>query len=255
MRQQRSHRRTLLTGRDESRQFCETHQGIRTTIWVTVSHQRGGETDMCNDFPHVGSGPQVWQRDMLHGRSHTTQSMRMGIRHSSSWWAKFFELSWFRSTAKQSKLAEQWKEAHLVGKLKRADEHLRVINSLTHSARARWIKSCDFLFFLFLSCSIHVFFLLFLSRVGFGPSLSRVWAGTSFSWLVVRLPIRLGARFGPSFLCLGLTFPSLGVNRPFLHVAVSHFFKGWRGEVGTSWGWCYHFFPRLRSGVPCRSGG
>ena len=49
---------------------------------------------------------------------------------------KFAELSWFHRIAKQSKLAEQWNDAHLVGKLKRADEHLLVIRSLTRSARA-----------------------------------------------------------------------------------------------------------------------
>ena len=43
---------------------------------------------------------------------------------------KFAELSWFRSIAKQSKLAEPWKDG---GKLKQVDEHLLVIkrNSLS----------------------------------------------------------------------------------------------------------------------------
>ena len=50
--------------------------------------------------------------------------------------AKFAELRWFHSIAKQSNLAEQWKDAHLVGKLKRADEHLLVIKGLSRSARA-----------------------------------------------------------------------------------------------------------------------
>ena len=56
---------------------------------------------------------------------------------------KFSELSWFRRTVKQSKLAEQWKEAHWVGKLKRADEHLLAIKGSTHSARAGRRKSRD----------------------------------------------------------------------------------------------------------------
>ena len=47
-----------------------------------------------------------------------------------------FELSSFHRIAKQSKLAEPWKDAHWVGKLKRPDEHLFVIRSLTRSARA-----------------------------------------------------------------------------------------------------------------------
>ena len=50
--------------------------------------------------------------------------------------AKFAELSWFRRIANQSKLAELRKEAHLVGKLQPADEHLLVIKGLTRSARA-----------------------------------------------------------------------------------------------------------------------
>ena len=43
--------------------------------------------------------------------------------------AKFAELRWFHRIAKQSKLAEQWKDPHWVGKLKRADEHLLVMRS------------------------------------------------------------------------------------------------------------------------------
>ena len=48
---------------------------------------------------------------------------------------KFAELKWFHSITKQSKLAEQWKDAHRVGKLKRADEHLLMISGWTRSAR------------------------------------------------------------------------------------------------------------------------
>ena len=50
--------------------------------------------------------------------------------------AKFAELSWFHSIAKQSKLEEQWKDDHWVGGLKGADEQLLVIRGLTRSARA-----------------------------------------------------------------------------------------------------------------------
>ena len=50
--------------------------------------------------------------------------------------AEFAELSWFHRIAKQSKLAEQWKDAHSVGKLKRVDEHVLVIRGLTRSAGA-----------------------------------------------------------------------------------------------------------------------
>ena len=50
--------------------------------------------------------------------------------------AKFAESSWFHSAAKQSTLSEQWKDAHRVGKLKRASEQLLVIRSLSRSARA-----------------------------------------------------------------------------------------------------------------------
>ena len=50
--------------------------------------------------------------------------------------ARFVEWSWFRSIAKTSKLEEQRIEAHLVGWLKRADEHSLVIRSLTRSAGA-----------------------------------------------------------------------------------------------------------------------
>ena len=50
--------------------------------------------------------------------------------------AKFADLSWFHSVAMQSKLSEQWKDPHWVGKLKRADEQLLVMRGLTRSARA-----------------------------------------------------------------------------------------------------------------------
>ena len=50
--------------------------------------------------------------------------------------AKFAELSWVRSIAKTSKLEEQRSDAHLVGKLDRANEQLLVIRGLTRSARA-----------------------------------------------------------------------------------------------------------------------
>ena len=36
---------------------------------------------------------------------------------------KFSKLVWFRLPAKQPKLAEQWKEAHWVGKSERSEEH------------------------------------------------------------------------------------------------------------------------------------
>ena len=49
---------------------------------------------------------------------------------------KFVELIWFCSIARQSKLAKQWKDAHLGGKLKRGDGHLLVTSRLTHPARA-----------------------------------------------------------------------------------------------------------------------
>ena len=50
--------------------------------------------------------------------------------------AKFAELSWFHSIAKQSKLAERWTDAHWVGKFKRADEQLLVTRGLTRSEQA-----------------------------------------------------------------------------------------------------------------------
>ena len=45
-------------------------------------------------------------------------------------------LNWFGNPAKQPKLAEQWKEAHWVGKSERSDEHLLAIRGSTCSARA-----------------------------------------------------------------------------------------------------------------------
>ena len=50
--------------------------------------------------------------------------------------AKFSELVWFRIPAKQTELAEQWNEAHWLGKSERSDEHLLAIKGSTYSARA-----------------------------------------------------------------------------------------------------------------------
>ena len=50
--------------------------------------------------------------------------------------AKFPELVWFRIPAEQPKLAEQWREAHWVGKSERSDEHLLAIRGSTYPARA-----------------------------------------------------------------------------------------------------------------------
>ena len=50
--------------------------------------------------------------------------------------AKLSELVWFRIPAKQPTLAEQWKEAHWVGKSERSDEHLLAIRGSTCSTRA-----------------------------------------------------------------------------------------------------------------------
>ena len=44
--------------------------------------------------------------------------------------AKLSEVVWFRILAKQPKLAEQWKEAHWVGKSERS-EHLLAIRGST----------------------------------------------------------------------------------------------------------------------------
>ena len=50
--------------------------------------------------------------------------------------ANFAEWSWFRTPAEQSKLAEQWEDAHWVGMLKRADEHLLVFRGMTRTVIA-----------------------------------------------------------------------------------------------------------------------
>ena len=47
-----------------------------------------------------------------------------------------FSVVFIRTPAKQPKLAEQWEEAHWVGKPERSDEHLLAIRGSTFSARA-----------------------------------------------------------------------------------------------------------------------
>ena len=111
------------------------------TVWVTVN-QRGGETDTCIYFPHRWRADHQCDSDR-HVASTITQCTINAEEQTSlfKWMSKdyhgevvkFEELSWFHRIAKQSKLAEQLKDAHWVGKLKRADEHLLVIRSLSRS--------------------------------------------------------------------------------------------------------------------------
>ena len=69
---------------------------------------------------------------MLCGHSHDVRSRLMVKRHFFKLMSKdyhgevanFSDLVWFRILAKQPKLAEQWREAHWVGKPERSDEHL-----------------------------------------------------------------------------------------------------------------------------------
>ena len=80
---------------------------------------------------------------MLRGRSHVMRSKMMVKRHvfklmSEDYHcevAKISELVWFRSPATEPKPAEQWREAHWVGKSERSDEHLLAIRGSTCSAR------------------------------------------------------------------------------------------------------------------------
>ena len=141
MRQQRSHCMTLMIRRVEQRQFHETRLGIRMTVWVIVKRRRNRYVySFSTRHEQTISATAT---DRLLGRLHNTQSTLRSKRLSFKWMsnddngkvAKFAEWSWFRSIA-QPKLAEQWKDAHGVGKLKRADEHSFVIRSLTRSARA-----------------------------------------------------------------------------------------------------------------------
>ena len=45
------------------------------------------------------------------------------VRNLSCWANVIVQVVWFRFPAKQPKLAEQWREAHWVGKSERSDEH------------------------------------------------------------------------------------------------------------------------------------
>ena len=63
MSQVRAHCRTLLTRRDNSRQFHETRQGIRMTAWVNVNHpSKRRRNRHVYHFPHVESRSQMRQR-------------------------------------------------------------------------------------------------------------------------------------------------------------------------------------------------
>ena len=114
---------------------------------VSVSHRSGavaaleGPKDVTEYSVRVGCDRlDEWRSVVcsLKGQNETAEITLLNIVDTSSHGevAKFAELSWFHRTAKQSKLAEQWEDARWVGKLKRADEHLFVIRSLTRSLGA-----------------------------------------------------------------------------------------------------------------------
>ena len=68
--QERSHCRTLLTRRDESRQFHETQQGIRMTVWVNVNHpsKRRRNRYLYSFHTHGGQITNATATDRLHAQ-------------------------------------------------------------------------------------------------------------------------------------------------------------------------------------------
>ena len=100
-------------------------------ILVLIFHTLGADHSGDSDRRATGAVTQCTVRAEEHMSFFKLMSKNY---HGEA--VKFAELSWFCSIAKQSKLAEQWNDAHLVGKLKRDDEHLLVIRGLTRSARA-----------------------------------------------------------------------------------------------------------------------
>ena len=101
--------------------------------------------ETCFHFPHVESRTtNATATDVLYGRLHNAQSTLRSTRHSSSGRTRTTAVKsgnsptgfWFRSVAQTSKLEEQRTEAHLLGKLNRANEQLIVIKGLTRSAGA-----------------------------------------------------------------------------------------------------------------------
>ena len=84
-----------------------------------------------------------------HGRSLGTQStlksksqfFKLTNKDYHSEIEKYSEVSWFRSIAKQFKVAEQQNDAHSVRKLKRVVEHPLVIKGLICSVRTSRTRS------------------------------------------------------------------------------------------------------------------
>ena len=107
------------------------HQEVEKQIRVFIS-QTWRADHTCDSDRHV-----AWTttQSSVNAKEQTSVSKWMSKDYHVEV-VKFAELSWFHSVATQSKLAEQWKDAHWVGKLKRADEQLLVTRGLTRSARA-----------------------------------------------------------------------------------------------------------------------
>ena len=83
-------------------------------IWCVQSqviHQRGGETDTCVDYPRDRRAAWTMTQCTVNAEEQTSLSKLMGKDYHGEV-AKLLELSWVHSIAKQSKLAEQWKDTH-----------------------------------------------------------------------------------------------------------------------------------------------
>ena len=135
--------RTLQNTVDHTRRFKTNPRNTPKYSHYGLGHWESSIKEVekqhtCIQFPHVESRPQMRQRQTCSMDDYTMHRSR-NKRHVDEQELsreKFAELGWFCSIDKQSKLAEQWNDAHLVGKSKRDDEHLVVIRGLTRSARA-----------------------------------------------------------------------------------------------------------------------
>ena len=118
MRQQRSHCRTLLTGRDKSRQFHETHHGMsHDSLGHCESAIKEVEKQIRVLIFHTLRADHKCDSDRRAAWTITQCTVKAKEQTSFFKWmskdyrgevVRFTELSWFRSIAMQSKLANQW---------------------------------------------------------------------------------------------------------------------------------------------------
>ena len=145
--QQRSNCRALLKERDDSRQFCETPRYTHDSSSHSESAIKEVEKQMRFMIFHTLVADHKYDTDkhtawtITHYRVKAdgqTSLFKLMSKDYHGEVAKFSELSWFRSTAKQLKLAEHRKEAES----ENGTRHISYQTKVHHESSVGQTRAC-----------------------------------------------------------------------------------------------------------------